>query len=241
MVDIAGDLGTSIRAPGLTNIGNLLTVSAHGGQQSGFSPDTTATNQLSKVVKEKIKSGGQLTLEDIASSMGSATNEIKRAVISACYAAGYNYNTIKRLFPNLEQIVVPSTDKATSAVYDEYLLKKEPTAFQYSGRNLSPYFSITPSSTNVVRKASDWLTPKEAKGVEIPLTSKEKDLVKRMGTDSTNASQVYSGKAYRPATAYMRDLDAISQWHKEQLKKATNAAQIDAALEETRRRIYSLE
>lgn len=241
MVDIAGNLGAKVVAPKLTNLDNTVTVSAHGGQLSGFSPDESATNSLAKAVKEKIDSGGQLSLEDIAQHIGPATNSIKRAIIDACFAAGYNFNSVKKLFPNLEQLVAPSTANPVSAVYLPYLLQKETGFNQHSISNISPFFSVTPTKTNVVRQASDWLPAETVKKVAMPLSMQQAEWKKKFGegTNVWNESQ-YSGKSARPAEQIKKELDSLQNLYRQKLSAATNNAQIDMISAEWKKAISSV-
>lgn len=241
-MDIAGDLGTSVRAPTLTNLPNTLVVSAHGGRNSGFSPDKSATNELAKIVRQKIDKGGELTLEDIASSMGSATNDIKRAIISACFAAGYNYDRVKSLFPKLEQLVAPSTELPSSAVYDRYLTRKvsPPMSYTESLRGkMSPLFNITPTQTNSITKTSDYLPPGQRKMVEVPLSVLEAERDKSL-PKLPQSFKPYSGKPGIPSSIFKRDLQSALDWQRDALSRATNNAEIDLIAAEAKRRIQAV-
>lgn len=241
MVDIAGRLGAGVYAPGLTNLSNTLTVSSHGGNLSGFSPDESATNSLAKVIKQRKEQGGQLSLEDIASNMGTATNDVKRAIIDACYAAGYNFDTVKKLFPNLEQLVAPSTSLPTSAYYLRDLTSPQPTAFQHTSTNLSPLYSLTPTSTNVIRQSSDWLNPEESKLMAQPLTEKEKEHIVRFGVapEPWNPTD-YNPTPHRPANQIMKELDDLKARYTKLMSAATNATEIDLLSKQWQKEIWDI-
>lgn len=217
MADIAGDLGASRLAPTLTNLSNALIVSAHGKAGEGFYPDKSATNKLAKTIQQRIDSGGNpLTMEEISKSMGSATNDVKRVIIDACFAAGYNFNTVKKLFPNLEQLVAPSTDKPTSAGYIPYLTREKQSFAPYQTPELAPFFNITPRSTNLVTQASDWT---KQPGIAVPIPPKEAARIKEFGNIPPAVTN-YSGKATVPAGAFLDRLNAARAWQLEQYKKA---------------------
>lgn len=227
-VDILGDLGPTIKAPGLTNLLNTITIAAHGGPSSGFSADKSATNSLANTVRKRAKEGQQLSLEDIASNMGTATNEVKKAIILACYAAGYNYDTVKRLFPNLEQLVAPKTDAPTSAMYTPYLVNKESEWNPYSLKEISPLFSITPSSTNTIRQASDWLDPQTAQSISQPLSSERLGLKKEFGEQpSVWSPEDYVSTSARPSSQVQKEIDDLKARMTKRMGAATNSTEID--------------
>lgn len=229
MFDIAGDLGVLARAPSLTNLPNTLIVSAHGQPLSGFSPDKTATNDLANVIREKIKTGDQLSLEDIASRMGSATNEVKRAIINACYSAGYNFRTVKRLFPNLEELVSPTTEQPTSAAYLRNLTRPVPDPTTYHTKEISPFFKITPTQTNVIRKVVDLVPNPLAQKIETPLSDEEKRLDSLLSdrTNSVWTPQMYSSKAHLPSKEYRKRTQNIIEWQRAAFKKAKTREEFD--------------
>lgn len=243
LVDIAGNLGMSKMAPTLTNVPNTLSVSAHGGKRSGFSPDTTATNSLARIVYNRVKDGSELSMEDIASAMGSATNDVKRVIIDACYAAGYNYEHVKKLFPNLEEIIAPSTSASTSAQYLRDLTRPTPEepGGGHSLTNLSPMFRVTPQSTNVVSQVSDWLPSAQQKKVMVPITGEESFMqhVNQVRPRPNVWSPTnYSSRAYLPASEINKQLEAIKQWQMDQYKgKHLSNEEFDAVLREVNRRI----
>jgi hypothetical protein len=246
LIDIAGDLGISKYAPTVTNAPSTLEVSAHGGQLSGFAPDPSATNELAKIITERRNKGGQLSLEDIASTMGSATNEVQRAVIDACYAAGYNFNHVKSLFPNLKELVAPSTSSPTSALTTRDLTRPTPEqpGGGHSTPGISPFFAVTPSSTNVISKASDWLPTSMAKKVIAPLTEHELSLQQSYAShpaDNLWGPTNYSSKAYLPASVIMKQMDDVLAWQKEQYRgKHLTDKEFDDILKESNRRISEI-
>ncbi len=237
--DIAGDLGSLKRAPTLTNLSNTLTISAHGGPLSGFGVDKSATNQLADTVRTRLNQGQQLSVEDIAKTLGPATNDVKRAIIDACYAAGYNFQHLKTLFPNLEQLVAPSTSDPTSAYYLRYLTRPTPQPSSYTQSGISPMFSVTPTSTNMIRQTSDWLSPSDAKRVQVPLSKDEQ----RLDSIMPNKPQAwgltnYSSKPALPSDVIHQRLQAVRDWQQQQYSgKHLSDAEFDAIEKEARKRI----
>ncbi len=236
VIDFAGDLGITKRSPTITNLPNTLAISSHGKPLGGFMPDDSATNSLANAIRSRVAQGEPLSLTDIASRMGSATNDVKTAIISACYAAGYNFKEVKRLFPNLEKLVAPSTDKPISAVYDRYLTRETPPSYANQSKNISPFYSITPTSTNVVVSAPDWLSKKDVEKVKMPLTEEEKTSDRIIQPKSP----IYMPQDYVPTARHTSQelnqrFSEIQQWQKEEMAKPN--PDYDSIAKEAQRRI----
>lgn len=182
LLDIQGKLATIPSS--LTNLENTLMIAAHGSPYGGFTPDPTSTNKLANLIRSRFEDKGEegtLTLKEIADVVGPVTNDVKRVIIDACFAAGYTFQDVKKLFPNLNQLVSPSVSIPTSASNTEDLVQNQRKSVQNVSPKISPFFSITETDTNRIERAKDWLKSPELQKVQVPLSSLEVDRRKELG------------------------------------------------------------
>ena len=166
---------------------NTLTASGHGlpslisQKGSGLMPDSSVATTLSDLVRSRQAvlnknftdlinksdtTEGGISMEEIARGIGSQTNDVKRIVLTSCYAAGYDFATIKKYFPNLEELITSSSLLPIIASPRTPMFSRKPgddghrsITGEKTGLNkvVSPFYRITETSTNEIKQASDWI------------------------------------------------------------------------------------
>lgn len=166
-----GQLGT------LTNLPGLLTIHGHGSsEKQGITPSSwlfREPNPLDKATyRDKSSPDAKFqgfSIEEVARSLGSQTNAVKKVFLTACYRAGYSVSDIKRHFPNADQIIAATTGlkPASAKEVDISLGKKKPSWLGFARAVLSgyadaePYSVFSNSSTNRIDRLQDWNTQDE--------------------------------------------------------------------------------
>jgi len=154
----SGDYGRKDEWDYLKTVPNSLIATGHGSPEGltnaaerRIYPDRASFEKYQQPIPR------DTNLEELAARMGPMTNEIKRVFIEACFASGYTFPEVKRIFPNLEQLISPSPTQSVTEWPIHTLMVPEPIR-HLPKRNLgkSLYYNITPTGTNVIRQMSDW-------------------------------------------------------------------------------------
>ncbi len=170
---------------GLTNMPNTLVASGHGrpsyipGVGSGLYPDSSVTNKLSQLVRERkvimddnfqkllgkmTSTSGGVSLSEIAKGIGSQTNDVKRVILMSCFTQGATPEEIRKHFPNASEIISSSPNQkfaSTDSFNDLFRSMALPRQTNELTPYVSPLYRQTPTNTNEIRQVSDWMDPTE--------------------------------------------------------------------------------